>query len=257
MSRVYPFSDLEGFLQERKIEEVSCILDTQLLVASMYGPHSFNEDAEKIVGVLDKFNVKVYSTVTTRSEYVEVQRRILTTEYLMGLLAEDSKWRITEAVKIELRKRKSWIDSQAKSEGMPVLNDNKIKEIKDIFSFKGHSGKIGWIEFCKELLSGKFEASWEELKDALEIEYIKFRSEALHPMMNKEVKWDGMCKIAENTSLGISDSMLMNLYLNSKISFLASADSDYGYAISADMSTDKVVFVPDNLYRNRFKKLKS
>lgn len=56
------------------------------------------------------------------------------------------------------------------------------------------------------------------------------------------------------TCLSASDAMIVNMLRCSNLPFIVSADFDVAYAVLAEDS-DKVVLIPDSLYRNRIKGL--
>lgn len=247
MGRVVPFSEIDLVLKTIT-KPVGCIVDTQLLVAGVYGPHPFNEEAEFIYEKLIEYELPIFSTVTTRHEFIDVSRRIKMSEAAADMCLAKTKWRLTEATKAELRRIKFRLDERAKDQEAPILNDREIKILKKLFSPITRCGKDGWLELCKEFFEGKFTSEWHNLSENLNINYMDMQDPEIQILFHDRMTWDKMCRISEFSCLGSSDSMILNALNCSKLDFLVSADFDIAYAAMVG-STDKTVFVPDSLFR--------
>lgn len=251
MGRVVPFSEIDIILT--KIQSpVGCIVDTQLLIASLYEPHPFNEDAEFIYEKLAEYGVPIFSNVTVRHEFIDVTRRTTMTEKALSMITPQSKWRITNEAKFEIGRIKSRLDGRAASNEVPLLTDREIKILKKMFSPITQSGKDGWLELCTEFFGGKLQSAWDQLADDLVINYIDMQDVETQKLFHDKVSWDKMCKISEISCLGSSDSMILNALNCSTLDFLVSADFDLAYAVMVG-STEKTVLVPDPLYRRELK----
>lgn len=248
MGRVVPFSEIDVILKTIS-DPVGCIVDTQLLIAGIYGPHPFNEEAEFIYEKLAEYGLPIYSTVTTRHEFIDVSRRIKMSEVAADMCLANTKWRLTEASKAELRRIKFRLDERAKSQEAPILTDREIKVLKKLFSPITRSGKDGWIEICKEFFVGKLTSEWHHLSESLNINYIDLQVPEIQSLFHDRMTWGKMCRISESSCLSSSDAMILNALNCSRIDFLVSADFDIAYAAMVG-STDKMVFVPDSLFRN-------
>lgn len=217
--------------------------------------HDFHEEAQFLVEKLAEYNFKLFVSVTVRSEFIDYHRRVKVTETLMGMLAASSKWKITQAVRDILKKQRGWIDDQIGRGNEGILNDMRIKDCKQVFLPLTQSGKIGWIELCKEMLGGQLLGVWNEISNLLQLNYVDMRSEDISSLFRKDLQWENMYRFAEESALGSHDAMILNLFEASVFPILITMDYDLAYGVMLN-AKDKHVFVPDNLFRNKLKKLK-
>ncbi len=269
MGQALPFSQIDTYLSGLQSDVQGCIVDTQFLVAIIYPLHKFNVDADFLFKKLAQYEVPIFTTVTTRSEFIDIQRRIIITEALMNMLNPPSEWegtvkgkkedteatwRLTSAVKTELRKHKAWIDGQASKEDIPILPDKRIKDCKEIFFPTTRSGKSGWLEICEHYLGGKLLEYWDFLVEKVGINYLDMGDKNIDQFFTDKVTWKKMYQISEHTCLGSSDSMILNMLNCSKFSFCISADYDMAFSVISS-ENDKIIFIPDNLYSKKIKKI--
>ncbi len=255
MGQAIPFSEIDRYLKQLEQPIPGCLVDTQFLVAVTDELHPFFEDAEFLFEKLVEYQIPIFTTVTTRSEFVDIRRRFIITETLMGMLSASSKWKISATTQKVLRAQKTWVDAQASTDALPLLTDSRIKDCKEIFMPRTQSGQIGWIQLCDEYLSEKLLAAWNKIQEELSLNHIAFRGEELAPYMNEKVQWHKMYAISEQTALSSSDSMLVNVLNCSKFPFIVSADFDIAYSVLASKN-DKTALVPDNLHYKKIKGLR-
>lgn len=230
-------------------------MDSSFLVAMSDEDHSQHDDAQFLFEKIVEYNIKIFVSVTARSEFIDYHRRVIITETLMDMLAPTSKWKISANVREVLRTQKGWIDNQARSSSEPYLSDSRIKICKQAFLPMNQSGHIGWTELCKEYLSGRLLSAWNSISEALDLNYIDIQVDDSKKLFRKELHWNSMYRLAEESALGSQDAMILNLFDCSIFPFVVTMDFDLAYGVMR--STDeKSAFIPDNLYRNRLKKLK-
>lgn len=254
MGKCYPFSEIDVYLNEGS-QRSGCLADTNFLIALSDTEHTFYDDAQFILEKLEDYAIPIVVSVSARAEFIDYKRRVIVTENLMGMLAPTSKWKISKAVRDVLVSQKGWIDNQAKTESEPYLPDTRIKECKQVFVPKNHSGQIGWLEFCKEFLGGKLTSSWDKLVEQIDLNYLDLRNEGSKDLFRKELRWEEMYRLSEETALGSQDAMILNALDASVFPFVVTMDFDLAYGVMSS-TQDKVALVPDNLYRNRLKKLR-
>ncbi|HMN69753.1 MAG TPA: hypothetical protein PKC28_14515 [Bdellovibrionales bacterium] len=249
-----PFSDIDLYLKSIQ-GDIGCIADTSYLIALGDKDHRLHEDALFMHEKLAEFSVRIFVSVTVRSEFIDFHRRMTLTETLLGMLPSSSKWRISEAVRRELNSQKKWINSQLDSGNDPYLTDSRIKDCKQIFLPKSQSGQIGWVELCKEYLSGELLAAWDKIVDTAQLHYIDMRADDSKDLFRKELRWESMYQLAEESGMGSNDAMILNILNSSVFPFVITMDFDLAYGVMLS-AKDKTALVPDNLYRNRIKKLR-
>jgi len=252
MGKVFPFSAIDQYLGELGDRARGCIVDTNFLIAAIYDNHPFYDDAGFLFEKLSEYKIPVFSTVTTRSEFMDIRRRIIITEVLMDMLTSESPWRLSAETMKELKKHRTWIDIQAAKDDMPILTDARIKQCKNAFMPQAHSGKTGWIEICRAYLTGTMTASWKLLVDQMGINHLDLNDPKMQPFVPEKVEWNKMYSISETTCLSSSDAMILNMLKCSVFPFVVSADYDMAYAMLVD-DAEKVVLIPDSLYREKIK----
>lgn len=249
-----PFSEIDIYLKT-ETNARACLVDTNFLIAVSDKEHTFHDDAQFLHEKLVENAIAIMVNVSARAEYIDYQRRVIATENLMAMLAPSSKWKISASVREMLQKQKAWIYGQARNEKDTYLTDARIKICKQTFSPKNSSGQIGWLKFCEEYLDGQLSEAWETIEKRLPLNYIDMRADDSHDHFRKELRWEEMYRLCEATALGSQDAMLLNLLDSSVFPFIVTMDFDLAYGVMAT-TKDKVALVPDNLYRNRLRKLK-
>lgn len=254
MSGSLPFSDVDRYLATLS-GEIGCLVDTSFLIAVNDKENSFYDDAIFLQERLAELGVRLFVSVTARSEFIDYHRRVIVTETLMDMLPPSSKWRISAAVRKVLEQQKGWIDNQPRSDNEPYLTDSRIKICKQAFLPRTQSGHIGWTEICREYLSGRLLTAWTEISDALQLQYVDMRDGGNKDLLRKELRWEAMYRLAEDSALGSQDAMILNLLDASIFPFVVTMDFDLAYGVMLSVP-DKTALVPDSLYRNRIKKLR-
>ncbi len=154
MGRAIPYSDIDTYF--KSIDPTAgCLVDTSFLIALTDKDHNFHEDTQFLFEKLVNYETPLFVTVTIRSEYIDFHRRVVVTEALMDMLAPTSKWKVSAAILEHIKSQRGWLDNQASRGQDPYLSDYRIKGCKQLFLPKTQSGQIGWVEFCKEYLSGR------------------------------------------------------------------------------------------------------
>lgn len=255
MGLCLPFSEIDIVLAKKLSGATGCIVDTSFLISVNDSDHDFHADAQFLFEKLVEHQIPLYVSVSARAEFIDFQRRVTVTEILMDMLAPTSKWKISAAVREVLKSQRGWIDNQASQGNDPYLTDSRIKICKQTFTPRNHSGQIGWVEFCKEFLAGRLATIWQDLVDDLSLNYIEMRSDDARALFEKDLRWESMYRLVEESALGSQDAMILNLLDCSVFPFVVTMDFDLAYGVMLS-TKDKTALVPDNLFRNRLKKLR-
>jgi predicted nucleic acid-binding protein len=254
LGQAKPFSDIDDYC--RKIGPTKgCIADTSFIIALCDKDHHFHEDAQFIFEKIVEYKIPIFVTVTVRSEFIDFHRRVKVTEALMDMLAPTSNWKISSAVRTVLKSQRGWLDNQSTDDQLPTLTDQRIKTCKQVFLPKTQSGHIGWVELCKEFLSGQLLHKWDQITAALSLNYVDMRADKTSAYFRKQLRWEDMYRLSEASALGSSDAMILNLLDCSVFPFVVTSDFDlaYGTILNTDQ---KVAMVPDSLYRRHIKHLR-
>lgn len=254
MSFAVPFSSIREVIARTNAASTGCLVDTNFLVALTYEPHVFFEHAVAVYDALADCRVPIYVGLPSRSELLDVQRRIIITEALMDMIAPSTAWRISKAVAKELRKHRLWIDTQADDENIPVLPDTRIKRCKEVFLPKTQSGHSGWLDICRHFLSD-LHSTWAVAEKKLGLRYIGVREAEDSKLFRKKLEWENLYRLSAKTCMASQDAMLLNLFDCSIFPILISTDYDLAYGNLAE-TNDKLVLVPDSLHERKIKSLR-
>lgn len=256
MGQCLPFSEID-LNKQIFLDSPACLLDSSFLVSFSDKDHVLFEDSSFFAEKLAEYKIRGFVSVTARTEFIDFHRRVTMTEKLMGILDPESKWKISTAVRLELAKHRSWLNAQLQHGNEPYFSDARIKECKQVFLPRTHSGHVGWMEFCQEILTGKLLETWRKIsEDDLGLHYIDMRATDSQELFENGLNWASMYSLVEQTAMASNDAMILNLFNSSVIPALVTMDFDLAYGVMASSSDDKIVLVPDNLYRNRLKKLR-
>ncbi len=250
MGRLVAFSQLEDYLQELNENDETikaAILDTNIIISSTY---EIKRDYDEVIEVLDLASAAGYrllTTVNTRSEFLDFQRRLILTEHLLDSVAPSSNLTLSKAARAAIQSSKGALVTAQNRGSDPVFNDRNIKDIKKAFSAGPHSGFRGWIAICDLFLKGKLERADQLLADR-GIEYVSQHAANQRHLFRKVIDWPDANRIAEETGMGFADAMIVNALFCSTCPFILSSDFDIAYAIRA-ATTDRVAVVPDDIAR--------
>ncbi len=250
MGRVIPFSQFERYLQVKAAEPGYCpgtILDTNILVSLTYEVKKDHDEVLGFLSSIEHYELPYYSTVTTRSEYLDFHRRLRLTEKLLDVAADDGQLRLSRAERAEIKTKEGLLNSRIKRKpgSDPVFSDSDLKDIKKVFSAGAFSGNAGWLAICDAAMRGWLEATETRLTE-YGVTYISQHDEAQKPLFHKRIDWPEARSISESSGLGLSDSMILNALRCSRFAFAVSTDFDLGYAVLADINGTKDVVMPDS-----------
>jgi hypothetical protein len=250
LGRVIPFSQFDKYLKAKSAEADYCpgtILDTNVLISLTYEVKKDHDEVFKLFASIAGHEIPYYSTVTTRSEYLDFHRRLRLTETLLDATEPASPWKLTSRAHAEIKTKQGLLRARItrKPGSDPVFTDTDLKDIKKAFSAGPFSGHHGWLSICDGAL-----ADWlKDMEDRLidhGVSYISQHEESQKPLFSKKIDWPDARQVSERSGLGLSDSMILNALKCSRFSFAISTDFDLGYAILADDGGTKDVVMPDS-----------
>jgi hypothetical protein len=252
MGRVVSFSEFENYysaVRTRPDIVGGAILDTNILISLTY---EVKPNHEEVFGFFDQVLIRerergfrFFTTVNTRSEFLEFNRRLIMTEKLRDAADENSRLRIPQRAKAQIHYQSGQLKRREQLGGDPVFNDTQVKAIKSAFSAGRFSGQMGWLSLCEEFLAGKLEIAEQGLAD-FGVEYISQHDTESADLFERRIDWSEARAIAEKSCLGLSDAMILNALQCSKLPFVVSTDFDIGYAAMASQQMKDVV-MPDSV----------
>lgn len=248
MGRVVAFSEFDSYLKTIQWgpSVQGTILDTNILISSSYEVKSDHEEVIDFLEKLTEAEFRIFTTVNTKSEYLDFHRRLIMTENLRDMLDPSSGWRISAAGRAQIQVQSGQLKRQEDQQGSdPVFSDRQLKKIKSAFSAGMHSGQTGWLSLCHSLLHGRLDVA-ENILTARGVQYISQHVEEQKGFFDRKIDWPDAKRIAEQTCLGLADAMIINAFQCSRFPFMVSADFDIGYVALASKEIRDVV-MPDSV----------
>ncbi|OFZ79827.1 MAG: hypothetical protein A2583_06025 [Bdellovibrionales bacterium RIFOXYD1_FULL_53_11] len=254
MGLVVPFSEFKNYYAAicgTPTLARGTVLDTNILISLTYEVKNNHDEVaaffqECLVPERDG-GFRVFTTVNTRSEFLDFIRRLLMTENLRDVIDESSAWKIPARAKAHIQYQSGLLKRREQQSGDPVFNDTQIKMIKSSFSAGNFSGNAGWLVLCQDFLDRRLD-EFEEHLAAYGIEYISQHEPDQEELFRKKIDWHEAKRIAEVTCLSLSDAMIINAFQCSRFPFIVSSDFDLGYAVLASKELKDVV-MPDSVVR--------
>jgi predicted nucleic acid-binding protein len=216
-----------------------CLLDTNILLSVSLTIDPMNEAAEILVRKLATLKIPIYSNVNIRSEFLEIQRRVLIPECLVEFY--ESSEDLEDIAAQKLKSVQTSYRKALEKKKVYKFSDERIKEFRELLSMKPINGKNGWLYFCEKYLAPQISAVWDEVVDLCGLNFIKIREGEIHPLLTSIVSWDGVTEIMGKNGLGSADAMILNLLLSSKLELVATADGDIQYMANSLQSNGKFV----------------
>lgn len=242
MHNTLNLDELSSYLEAQDTKK-GCLVDTSILFSLSYPLDIFNEQAEKAFKILTHYEVPIFTNVNIRSEFIELYRRITIAEALIDFL-EDSHDALPGFVSQKLKSLRTQY-RKAQSEGKTFkLSDHQIKKYRELFLQFGNDKTDSWNKFCLEYLTGKIQNAWDVTVSEWNLNFLSLRSSEAHPLVEKEVSWEGMVSLVEKFGIGTSDAMILNLFQCSGLDTLITTDTDLVYAFNRSNVADKKLFTP-------------
>jgi predicted nucleic acid-binding protein len=239
--------DVPQLLQSDPNLKNGCVVDTNVLFAASFPLDTYNTWAEKLFPVLHELGIPIYTNINVRSEFIELNRRVLIPEGLIDFY-EDLAGQLVVEVEQKLKSLKTRKETAAKENRTFKLSDFDIKEFRRLLSGYTHStGKNGWELFCEDYFHKYIRTVWEDVVEALKIGFLGTRNIDNKTLFDNHPNWDDMLDIVGKTGMGSTDAMIVNLFLKSKLSMIISTDNDVPGAVEKMLppGSKRFVLIPD------------
>lgn len=243
-----------------KGQKVDIVIDSNILIANYDELHPNHEIVRTFLEQIDSIaDVIFFTTITTKAEFLDYQRKRFFTEGLFDLVDEynkdvplgaDSRHAINLA-KGRRNKRQGDEEARANKDSdyefdtrVSYLTDNEIKQIKKKFKARDIENQTGWLKICDTFLKKRL-LEQEEAIDHF-CEYLSPHREEQKTLVNQtSVDWKKATEISGSSGMGFSDSLILNILLHTSIDFILTLDYDMIYA-AAVSAKDKRVILPDS-----------
>jgi hypothetical protein len=147
VGRVIAFSEFKEYYSRAKMQPGivnGAIFDTNILVALNYEVGRLYEEVtsffDNVLAAERDNGMRFFTTVNTRSEFLDFFRRVKMTESLRDIVDESSNWRISAKAKAQIQYQSGQLKRREQQGSDPVFTDSQIKAIKSSFSAGRFSG---------------------------------------------------------------------------------------------------------------------
>jgi predicted nucleic acid-binding protein len=218
-------------------------LDTNILFAASFPLDTHNTWAEQVIGILHDYEVPLFTNINVRTEFLELNRRVLIPEGLIDMsddlgasLMSDAEQKIKS-----LKTRKA----RAASEGRTFkLTEAEIKQFRDLLErYKDPSGANGWELFCADYFKPYIKNVWEDAVEALNVQIVGTREIDAGEHFPNKPTWEGVTRVMGISGIGSADAMIVNLFLESDFPLIVTTDSDVAKAV-VSLVKNKLVIAP-------------
>ena len=262
-----------------KDQDSQLIVDANVIIAYRDKNHREHETVREFFRDLNLItkNIFLFTTVTTKSEFLEYYRRKILTEAILAIYKRNrEKQIISDRVKQEIEnqirarnlrqnreiEKQEQFEKKLQSQSIDTTDldvegfsidanyfkDSEIKSIKKAFRARDVQQETGWLKICSVMLVGKMH-EYEKLLDEF-CHYLTTRDEISKAYFIKEdVEWRKATQICGETGMGYSDAMILNMANHTSIKNIVTLDFDliYGGHFSSE---SKVIITPSERLKN-------
>lgn len=223
--------ELSRAVEKNPSLKTGCIVDTNLLFAATFPLDTFNEWAESVFQRLHELKIPVFTNMNVRSEFIELNRRVLIPEGLVEMYS-DLAGTLQPELEQQLKSLKTMKDKAAKKNQTFKLNDGQIKSYKKLLSrFSFANGENAWDTFCEEYFFQYIMVVWDATVAALELKFLGTREIEFGEHFASRPRWKDMVEIVGRTGIGSADAMNVNLFEHSKLTIMVTTDKDVRDAV--------------------------
>jgi predicted nucleic acid-binding protein len=238
-------------------KNLNLIVDSNILIANFDEEHTNHKVVNGfLVNLDDCAEVHYHTTVTTKAEFLDYQRRRFLTDGIFSLSSlEDvelkaSSKQIIYQMKMRRGKRVSdeakriGLDEDSFDSSINYLRDTELKEIKKAFRARDVQKEIGWLKLCELFLVDNIEKQ-EALVDEFCTYLSAHNDKQAHLFNNREIDWKKATSLSSTTGMGYSDALILNMFSETRMDYILTLDYDLIYGVSI-CAKDKFVVLPDN-----------
>jgi hypothetical protein len=235
---------LPNIRQQNEELDLGCIVDTNVVFAATFPLDTHNEWADQVFNKLQSSKIPIFTNINIRSEFIELNRRVLIPECLVDFY-DAMRGFLNPEIEHKLKSLKT-LKARATSESRAFkLSDSEIKKFRHLLSaIEVNETTNGWTLFCRDYFHQYITTVWDSAINDLGIQFLGTRAIESKDYFNGDPKWTDMLDIIGNSGIGSSDAMIINLFLQSKLPLIVTADSDVKDTVISMMPTDKYILAP-------------
>lgn len=219
-----------------------CIVDTNTLFAASMPLDRLNDWAEETFGRLGELAIPAFTNINIRSEFMDLQRRVLIPEGLVSLYEEAEKSTMDSALKAQLKSLRTSKDQSAIIGRIFKFSDQQTKKYRQLIANTSPSN--AWERFCETYVHPYITNIWEDTIEDLNIHFVGTRAIENREYFNRDPNWKDMTDIIGRFGIGSSDAMIVNFFLCSKFPLIVTGDEDVAYTVERLSNDTKYILVP-------------
>ncbi len=245
-TKIFRFSQLRQLISEMPEIKNGLVVDSNIIFAASYELDIFHDEVAEILNVLSEHDIPLFTNVNIRSEFLELHRRVLIAESLIDFY-EDYGSEMEPQLQHQLKSHRTSYRKAIEEDRLFKLSDQRIKSFrKQLMEFKANDHDA-WQLFCQNYFSVRMAGLWEKAVEIFNLHFISLRQNDKSPQVSGDLSWKQMENLVSQYGIGVSDAMILNLFLNSTFPVVLTADSDLVYVIERLRPENKVALIPDSL----------
>jgi hypothetical protein len=240
-------NDLPQLISQHPELKMGCVVDTNAFFAATMPLDRLNAWAEEAFLHLRTLDIPTFTNINIRSEFLDLQRRVLVPEGLVTL--HDTMIQAGKAMDLELRTQlrslKTQKDGAATSNKLFKFNDQQMKKYRTIMQrIPVTQDTNAWDAFCRDFLHPFIKDVWDENIDTFDIQFIGTRGIESRQYFRSTPSWQDLTDIIGRFAIGSADAMIINFFLCSKFPLIVTGDEDVAYAVER-LSGERYILVPE------------
>jgi len=242
--KIFQFNDIRRLISEVPEIKNGVVVDSNIIFAASYELDVFHDEVAEMLNVFSEFDVPLFTNVNIRTEFLELHRRVLIAESLIDFY-EDFGSDMEPELQHQLKSHRTSYRKAVEEDRLFKLSDQRIKSFRNQLMEFTFNEQDAWQLFCQNYFSTRISGIWEKAVELFNLQFISMRQTDKSPQISGDLSWEQMENLVSQYGIGVSDAMILNLYLNSTFSAIITADSDLVYVLEKVGPKNKIVLIPN------------
>lgn len=243
---IWGFSQLEAILEEETPEVKGCFVDSSVLFAASYDFDLHHESTEPVFDFLARERIPVYTNVVVKHEFLELHRRVTIPEALSDFFTDYQAY-LTENLFNSLKAHQNTHRNKIKQGRSARFNVDQIREKRELLENFKIEDKTGWQILGEDYVRDRLAPIWDRFVSEFNLIELHVREGDNSPFLNATPSWKRVYELMGKHLISSSDSLILNMFLFSKISYLITADVELAKCCDRESGGAKTIFLPDSL----------
>ncbi len=248
MSLIRGYSDFLSTLNQLPSLKKGVVVDTNILISATYDSDKFFEPTQEFLNFVVEYEVPLYCNVNVRSEFLEIQRRIIFSETLFDFADTIDRSKLPMILASKLGKWSKLNKSRKDRGDLPLrLSEGDLKSIKLALMKISDGEKDLWSILCENRIGNKLSHLWEMTVSELGLNFLTVQAGDKTEHLDKAPDWNDTIHLIEQQGLSSSDAMILNMFFSSKYDALITSDLEIALTMERIKPLNKICFIPDHL----------